>query len=186
MTILQCPVCNATAEAPCDCGVAYMPKTAIALREIARDPSQSDRIISEKTGVGLTTVWEARQGLGKRDPAERRKGKDGKTYTMPNSAKTTPQAAARITTTRKDRGRKVKVPPSGVPIPKQANILTWQLTKFREDWVSTALAFHRDYPDCCAALSRCAASNALALTQLAEALQGKDGCVDVDAMEVAA
>ena len=88
-----------------------------------------------------------------------------------------PKAGARIGITKPTR-RKVKMPPSGVPLSKQLNNLMWQLSKFREHWVETAKAFNRDHVrsnELRAALARCAASNALALTELAVALQEESG-----------
>jgi hypothetical protein len=165
---LECPKCGATAEASCDCGVAY-----VRASERARglDPTKSDRANAEAIGVSDKTVAKARKAATAENSAvEKRTGKDGKRRKMPTTG---PKAGARIGIT-KPSVRKVKVPPSGVPLTKQFNHLTWQLSKFREDWVETARAFNRDHirsKEHRASLARCAASNALALEEFAEALQ---------------
>jgi len=153
---------------------------------LEQDPTISSRAITERlkgkvSGRYVDVVrekWQLRTNCA----VEQRTGRDGKKRRMPTKS---PAAGARIATTKKG-ARRVRMPPSGVPITQQLNNLTWQLDKFREDWERTVLDFYQQHPEYCASLSRCAASNALALTQLAEALQDKQGCADVETMELAA
>ena len=171
-TPLICTECGARGEGSCECGAPYSP----VQKAIIKGPGKSDRLIAAELGVGSNTVRRARQKTTAPSggAVETRIGKDGKRRRMP---KTGPKAGARIGITKPSR-RRVKGPPSGVPLSQQLNNLMWQLSKFREDWVATAKDFNRDHIDSNeyrAALARCAASNALALKELAEALQEESG-----------
>jgi hypothetical protein len=165
---LECPECGATAEASCNCGVPYLPASKRADKAIAENPGLSNVALAAIAHVDEKTVRTRRKSTS--ENSEVRTGRDGKRRKMPTTG---PKAGARVGITKPSR-RKVKIPPSGVPLSTQLNNLMWQLSKFREDWVETAKAFNLDHirsREHRGALARCAASNALALNELAEALQ---------------
>ncbi|HEY7414851.1 MAG TPA: hypothetical protein VH593_06640 [Ktedonobacteraceae bacterium] len=84
---LRCSECGSSAEASCECGVAYIPASEYARRELEKHPEMSDRALAAKIGVGTMTVSRARKKVGvPNGTPEKRVGKDGKSY--PASSKT--------------------------------------------------------------------------------------------------
>lgn len=80
---LQCSSCGATANAGCDCGVAYLPAGQRAAAAVAATPEKSDRAIAVELGVSAETVRRARSPATNAAP---RIGLDGKTYPAPKPA----------------------------------------------------------------------------------------------------
>lgn len=76
-----CSGCGAEANASCNCGVAYQPKSVRAAAAVAVDPGKSDRAIAADIGVDHKTVAKARDATGENSPV--RTGLDGKTRRMP-------------------------------------------------------------------------------------------------------
>jgi IS30 family transposase len=58
---MQRSACGASADAACDCGVAYVPASKRAEAAIAASPGKSDRAIAEEIGVNQSTVSRARK-----------------------------------------------------------------------------------------------------------------------------
>jgi hypothetical protein len=82
---LFCSECGATAEAPCDCGAAYVPAGVAAAKGVAEFWELSDRAIGKKIGVSYSTVREARLKLatGGNPSVDRRIGLDGRSRRLP-------------------------------------------------------------------------------------------------------
>lgn len=84
---LECIECNATGEAPCDCGAGFraIPPSIAAARAVAANPGKSDRAIAAEVGVSDKTVAKARRSTAETSavaPATR-VGRDGKTRKVP-------------------------------------------------------------------------------------------------------
>jgi len=82
---LVCSDCGASADAACNCGVAYVPASKRAEAAIKDNPSKSDRAVAADTGVSRRTVQRARRKKragGSHEPRERT-GNNGKTYKVP-------------------------------------------------------------------------------------------------------
>jgi hypothetical protein len=72
-----CTGCGAEANAPCNCGVSYVPKVVRAREAIAANPEKSNRAIAEEIGADEKTVRKARAD---QSAPESVTGKDGKNY----------------------------------------------------------------------------------------------------------
>jgi hypothetical protein len=84
---LECSSCGATADAACDCGVAYVPAGERAAKAVAESPDKSNVVIAEEIGVSEPTVRRARKKTtSSHDEAEKRVGKDGKVRRLPKKA----------------------------------------------------------------------------------------------------
>ena len=78
---LRCEACNATVEAACGCGVAYVPAGKLAERAVKAYPRKSNRAIARELGIDHKTVGGARKKAGEEySPTEKRTGLDGKSY----------------------------------------------------------------------------------------------------------
>jgi hypothetical protein len=76
---LRCSQCNATQDAACDCGVAYLPAGKVAEAAVAANPERSDRAIAWTIGVSSNTVRRARQRTAPDGAVTKtRTGRDGK------------------------------------------------------------------------------------------------------------
>ena len=80
MTAIFCTRCGAEANASCNCGVDYKPKSVRAAEAIKLDPGKSDRAIAAEIGVSDMTVGRARKSGATSVAPEKRTGKDGKNY----------------------------------------------------------------------------------------------------------
>lgn len=60
---LFCEGCGAEANASCNCGKPYLPKSVRAAEVIAANPEKSDRAIAAEIGASPTTVGKARDEL---------------------------------------------------------------------------------------------------------------------------
>jgi hypothetical protein len=78
---MVCTGCGAEANACCDCGVSYMPKSVRAREAIKANPNKSDRAIAAELGVGRATVQRARE-VAHDEPRDERVGRDGKSYSI--------------------------------------------------------------------------------------------------------
>ena len=56
---MVCTACGAEANASCNCGVAYQPKSIRAAEAIKANPEKSDRAIAKEIGASPTTVGKA-------------------------------------------------------------------------------------------------------------------------------
>jgi hypothetical protein len=72
-----CTSCGAEANAACNCGVGYVPKTARAAEAIKANPEKSNRAIAAEVGADEKTVRKARAD---QSAPETVTGKDGKKY----------------------------------------------------------------------------------------------------------
>lgn len=86
---MECSGCGATADAACDCGVAYMPAGEIAAKARAENPSKSSRALATELGVSEATMRRAKPSPASYDAPEKRVGRDGKSY----PARKPPQAS---------------------------------------------------------------------------------------------
>ena len=82
---MVCTACGAEANASCNCGVTYQPKSIRAAEAIKANPEKSDRAIAKEIGASPTTVGKAREELssGGQLKDEPRTGLDGKTRKLP-------------------------------------------------------------------------------------------------------
>jgi hypothetical protein len=82
---MVCTACAAEANATCNCGVAYQPKTTRAAEAIKANPEKSDRAIAKEIGASPTTVGKAREQLSTSGQLndEPRIGLDGKARKLP-------------------------------------------------------------------------------------------------------
>lgn len=92
---LRCESCGATAEAACDCGVAYVPAGQKAAAAIMANPGLSNRAIAQEIGVSNQTVMRARQAGAPDGAPDQREGLDGKTYKLPQRSDSYVQRLAR-------------------------------------------------------------------------------------------
>jgi hypothetical protein len=95
---MVCTGCGAEANASCNCGVVYQPKSVRAAEAVTANPEKSDRAIAKEIGVHHSTVNEARKQLSD-NPTVERTGLDGKKRKMPekqvaDGAEGVPQAQA--------------------------------------------------------------------------------------------
>jgi hypothetical protein len=84
---LRCTSCGKTTDAACSCGVGYeyIAPSKVVKQAIKNNPEMSDmsdRLISDKLGVGANTVRRNRP-TAPNGAVEARTGKDGKTRRMP-------------------------------------------------------------------------------------------------------
>jgi hypothetical protein len=79
---MVCTGCGAEANASCNCGVAYQPKSIRAAEAIRANPEKSDRAIAVELGIDHKTVAKARDATGECSPVTRI-GLDGKTRRLP-------------------------------------------------------------------------------------------------------
>jgi hypothetical protein len=79
---MVCTGCGAEANASCNCGKPYVPKSVRAAEAIAANPEKSDRAIAADLGVSPTTVGKARE-LSSGGQLDERIGLDGKTRKLP-------------------------------------------------------------------------------------------------------
>jgi DNA-binding MarR family transcriptional regulator len=80
---MVCEGCGAEANAPCNCGKPYVPKSVRAAEAIAANPEKSNRQIAGEIGADKVIVDRARKKLesaGDVSPPETVTGKDGKQY----------------------------------------------------------------------------------------------------------
>jgi hypothetical protein len=82
VTIIVCSACGAKANASCNCGVAYQPKSVRAAEAVRANPEKSNRSIAAELGVSPDTVDRARKQLPD-DQAVKRTGLDGKARQQP-------------------------------------------------------------------------------------------------------
>ena len=83
---MVCTGCGAEANASCNCGVAYQPKSVRAAEAVKANPEKSDRAIAAEIGVSQPTVSKARKDLEATDKelsVDERIGLDGKTRKLP-------------------------------------------------------------------------------------------------------
>jgi hypothetical protein len=83
---MVCTGCGAEANASCNCGKPYEPKSARAREAVEAHPEKSDRAIAAEIGVSQPTVSKARHQLATDNNLsvdEPRTGLDGKTRRMP-------------------------------------------------------------------------------------------------------
>jgi hypothetical protein len=86
---MVCTGCGAEANASCNCGVAYMPKSVRAAEAVKANPEKSSRAIANEIGVDKNTVEKARKELtGDKSPVDKRRGLDGKTRKPPKKSAT--------------------------------------------------------------------------------------------------
>lgn len=92
---LRCPSCDATTNAPCECGVdyVYVPAREIARKAVAQSPEKSNRAIAADTGLSEASVRRAR--TASKDAVTKRVGRDGKARRAP-AKKATSQAAKKL------------------------------------------------------------------------------------------
>ena len=93
---LRCSKCGATTHAHCDCGVAYVPVSAIVAPAIAKpeNATKTNRALAAELGIDERTVRRARAGSGAAFAApEKRVGKDGKSYPARQSRRLVKSAA---------------------------------------------------------------------------------------------
>jgi hypothetical protein len=76
---LCCIGCGAEANASCNCGKPYVPKSTRAAEAIAANPEKSNRAIAEETGLSEPTVRRARASYDAPELDEH-VGRDGKSY----------------------------------------------------------------------------------------------------------
>jgi hypothetical protein len=79
---MVCTGCGAEANASCNCGLNYVPKSVRAAEAVKANPEKSNRAIAAETGVSEPTVLRARQDAGASHdaPDEERVGRDGNSY----------------------------------------------------------------------------------------------------------
>jgi hypothetical protein len=82
---MVCTACGAEANASCNCGVAYQPKSIRATEAVKANPEKSDRAIAKEIGASPTTVGKAREQLSTTGQLEdtSRVGLDGKMRKVP-------------------------------------------------------------------------------------------------------
>jgi hypothetical protein len=82
---MVCTGCGAEANASCNCGKPYVPKSVRAKEAIEANPEKSDRAIAAEIGSSPTTVGKVRDELSTGGQLEDgpRIGLDGKTRKMP-------------------------------------------------------------------------------------------------------
>lgn len=101
-----CPVCDARAEAGCDCEAGYISASAFAAKAIARNPGMSNVALAKMVGVDEGTIRKARKdrshawgGLtSDNSEVETRIGLDGKRRKMPKKVTrlATPEEASQF------------------------------------------------------------------------------------------
>jgi hypothetical protein len=74
---IVCTGCGAEANASCNCGVPYQPKSVRAREAIEANPEKSNRAIADESGLSEATIRRARASD---DAPETVTGKDGKSY----------------------------------------------------------------------------------------------------------
>jgi hypothetical protein len=125
---MQCSRCGASAAAACDCGVAYLPANAMAVKGIKEHPDWSNRRIAAETGVSISTVRRIREAGGSNEPPETRTGRDGKEYPATRVSYKlleTPKSRAGKTVVRSQEPRSVTVvveKPEDEPEPEDEEI----------------------------------------------------------------
>jgi hypothetical protein len=77
---LICVSCGAEANASCNCGVDYKPKSVRAAEAIRADPGKSDRAIAADIGADRKQVRRERAKLGGDMSPPERIGRNGKSY----------------------------------------------------------------------------------------------------------
>lgn len=79
---MVCVGCGAEANASCNCGKPYVPKSQLAREAIEANPEKSDRALAADLGIGHATVSRVRQEMGgvSSGTPEVRIGLDGKEY----------------------------------------------------------------------------------------------------------
>jgi hypothetical protein len=82
---LICTGCGAEANASCNCGLEYKPKSARAAEAVEANPEKSNRALSAETGIGKDTIRKARDQLATSSQLKDgpRTGLDGKTRRLP-------------------------------------------------------------------------------------------------------
>ena len=118
---LVCSSCGASANASCNCGVAYVPAGKRAETAVRKSPSKSDRAIAKELGVGSNTVRRARS-TAPNGAVGKRIGLDGKTRKLPY----TPRIQADVDT--------------------EVNLLHRELQKFSTAFQEKARNWLRKYP----------------------------------------
>lgn len=80
---MVCTGCGSEANASCNCGVAYVPKSVQAREKILADPRRSDGDIADELGISRQAVSKVRKQVATELPPEEsqeRIGRDGKSY----------------------------------------------------------------------------------------------------------
>jgi hypothetical protein len=86
---MVCTGCGAEANASCNCGVAYVPKSVRAAEAVKANPERSSRALAKEIGVDKNTVEKARKDpTGDKSPVDKRRGLDGKTRKPPKKSAT--------------------------------------------------------------------------------------------------
>ena len=80
---MVCTGCGAEANASCNCGVAYQPKSIRAAEAIRANPEKSDRALAADLGIGHATVSRARETVSSETVDSPRIGLDRKTRRLP-------------------------------------------------------------------------------------------------------
>jgi predicted transcriptional regulator len=75
---MACTACGAEANASCDCGKPYVPKSVRAREIKEANPEKSTRAIAEELGLSQSTVRDALKVSG--DHSGQVIGRDGKSY----------------------------------------------------------------------------------------------------------
>ena len=110
-----CSECGAKAKPGCNCGAAYIPAAAFAVRAVKAHPEKSDRTLAREIGVDHKTVAKARKSVGDKSPT-RRVGADGKQYRA--NKQMTPEVAAAMRARAEAVAR--LLPPTVKTIPESA------------------------------------------------------------------
>lgn len=89
---LRCVGCGATAEAACDCGVAYVPAGEVAAKAAALNPGLSSGVLADQSGVSDRTIRRAQEATRSNGQVETttRIGRDGKERVLPQPRSTAP------------------------------------------------------------------------------------------------
>jgi hypothetical protein len=77
---MVCDGCGAEANASCNCGVVYRPKSIRAAEAVAANPEKSNRAIAAEIGISDKTVAKARNAGADYFAPDKRVGQDGKSY----------------------------------------------------------------------------------------------------------
>jgi hypothetical protein len=88
---LVCTGCGAKANASCNCGKPYEPKSVRAREAIEAGPEKSNRAIAAETGISEPTIRRAREAAASDDAPDTVTGRDGKSYPAKKS-KAMPEA----------------------------------------------------------------------------------------------
>lgn len=139
---LLCSGCGVSAEAQCDCGMAYVPAAKVAAKAVARNPQKSNRAIAADLGISDMTVQRARKQLqqnvavGATSAVEAgRIGLDGKYRSMPRKEHV--EAAQQLTPAERSLAEQRY----------KAKLLHREVSRTTDEAVSRILAFGNQFPN---------------------------------------